>query len=75
MTWTIYIDFSSPFPRRLHENLALIGQAVSVEKIYENGGHMHVYIPGAGADTPLSNLFSLTVLFSQFSPLLQAFLI
>ena len=35
VTWTIYINFRSPFPRRLHKNLALIGQAVSEEKTFE----------------------------------------
>ena len=49
-------------------NLALIGQAVSVEKMFENGGHIQVYSPGAGADNPLGSIFfSLTVLFSQYS--------
>ena len=38
VTWTIYVNFRSPFPRRLHIKLALIGQAVSEEKIFENGG-------------------------------------
>ena len=36
VTWTIYINFRSPFPRRLHIKLALIGQAVSEEKTFEN---------------------------------------
>ena len=35
VTWTNYIYFHSPFPRRLHINLALIGQAVS-EETFEN---------------------------------------
>ena len=35
MTWTIYINFRFPFPRRLHINFALIGQAVSEEKMFE----------------------------------------
>ena len=35
VTWTIYTNFRSPFPRRLHINLALIGQAVSEEKMFE----------------------------------------
>ena len=35
VTWTIYINFRSPFQRRLHINLALIGQAVSEEKMFE----------------------------------------
>ena len=33
-------------------NFALIGQVVS-EKMFENNGHIHVYIPGAGADNSL----------------------
>ena len=35
VTWTIYINFRSPFLRMLHINLALIGQTVSEEKIFE----------------------------------------
>ena len=35
MTWTIYTNFGSPFPRRLHINLALIGLVVSEEKTFE----------------------------------------
>ena len=31
VTWTNYTNFCSPFPRRLHKNLALNGQAVSEE--------------------------------------------
>ena len=38
VTWTIYINFRSRFPRRLHINLALNGQAVSEEKTFENCG-------------------------------------
>ena len=59
VTWTIYINICSPFPRRLHMKfVALIDQAV--QKMFENGGHIQVYSPGAGA-------------VSQFSPLLQVF--
>ena len=36
VTWTIYINFRSPFTRRLHIKVALIGQAVSEEKTFEN---------------------------------------
>ena len=50
MTRTIYINFLSPFPRRLHINLALIGQAVLEKKIFENGGHIYVYSPEADAE-------------------------
>ena len=35
VTWTIYINFCSPFPRRLHIKLALISQVVSEEKTFE----------------------------------------
>ena len=35
MTWLICTNFHSPFPRRLHKNLALIGHAVS-GVIFEN---------------------------------------
>ena len=38
VTWTIYTNFRSPFPMRLHIKLALIGQVVSEEKTFENGG-------------------------------------
>ena len=48
------------------------GQAILEEKSFENVGHIHVYIPGAGAHQPSGvNYFSLTHKFSQFSPLLQ----
>ena len=35
MTWSIYTNFGSPFPRRLHRILALIGQALSEKKIFD----------------------------------------
>ena len=35
VTWTIYINFRSPFLRMLHMKFALIGPAVSEEKIFE----------------------------------------
>ena len=52
VTCTIHINFVC--------NLPLIGQAVSEKKVFENNGHIHVYSPGAEADTPLplgSNVF------------------
>ena len=71
VTWTIYFELSFPLPKEaLHKNLALIGQAVLEKKIFENGCHIHEYSPGAVADNPLGSFFSLTHLFSQFSPLL-----
>ena len=48
VTWTIYTNFGSPFPRRIH----LIGQALS-EKMFKNNGHVHVYSPMEGVDNPL----------------------
>ena len=41
--------------------------------MFENNGYVHVYIiaSGQGQTTPWGQLFSLTVLFSQYSPLLQ----
>ena len=62
-SWSCDLDhlykLSFPLPKEApHKNLALIGQAVSVEKMFENGGHIHVYSPGAGADNPLgTNVF------------------
>ena len=42
-------------------------------KMFENNGYIHVYSTGAGADNPGGKLFSLILLFSQYSPLLQVF--
>ena len=36
VTWTIYTNFDSPFTRRFHINLRLIGQVVLEEKMFEN---------------------------------------
>ena len=35
VTWTIYTNLRSPFPRRLHKNFALIGLAVLENKMFE----------------------------------------
>ena len=48
VTWTIYIDFLSPLPRRLHINLALIGLAVLVEKTFEIVGGQQTTMPDHG---------------------------
>ena len=37
VTLTIYTNFGSPFPRRLHINFALIGQAISEERMFDGG--------------------------------------
>ena len=39
-----------------------------------NNGYIYVYNPGVGADNPLGSFVLFTVLFSQYSPLLQVFL-
>ena len=52
MTWTIYINFVPPSQGGSLLNLSLIDQAVSVEKMFENGGHIYVYSPGQGQTTP-----------------------
>ena len=59
--WSCDLDhlykLSCPF-RKEAQIWALIGQAVSVEKMFENGGHIHVFSPGARTDNPLgSNIF------------------
>ena len=53
VTWTIYINFRSPLPGRLHIRCDFDWPAVSVNKMFENGGHLHVYSPEEGADNPL----------------------
>ena len=34
--------------------LASIGKAIFEKKNFENGGHIHVYSPGEGADIPVA---------------------
>ena len=41
----------------LHIKLALIGQVVSEEKMFEYYGNIHVYCPGVGAYEPLGPFF------------------
>ena len=69
VTCTIYINFLC--------NLTLIGQAVSEKKVFENNVHIRVvYIAsGQGQTTPYpwGQMFSFTVLFSQFSHSLNVF--
>ena len=43
------------------------------KKIFENGGHIHVFSPGQKQTTPGVKFLSLTQLFSKFSPLLHVF--
>ena len=72
VTWTIYINFLSHCPCRLHMKFGIeFGQVVSEKKMFENNGYINVYSPGQGQTTPWGQFF-LTVLFSQYySPLLQ----
>ena len=51
------LSFSIP-KEAPHEIWLLIGRAVLEKKILENGGHVHLYNPGAGADNPLVSFFS-----------------
>ena len=55
VTLTMFIYFLSPSQRSLHINVALISQAVLEKRVFENGGHIHVYSPRAGADNPLGS--------------------
>ena len=69
---TIYINFLSHFSREIHIYFTLIGQLVS--EMFENNGLIRICIqPMTGADKPRRSFFSLIVLFSQYSPLLQVF--
>ena len=52
VTCTIFKYFLFAFQRRLNIKFALIGKAVLEKKIFENGGHIHVYSPGAVQTTP-----------------------
>ena len=78
-SWSCDLDhlykLSLPLPKEApHEIWLWLAKRVLDRKIFENGLHIHVYSPGAGADNPLvSTFFSLTQLFSQLSPLLQVF--
>ena len=42
-------------------DLALIGRTVLEKKIFENGGHIQVNSPWAGADNPLGSNLALNV--------------
>ena len=50
VTWTIYINFRSPFRKRLHLKFGLIGQVV-LEKIFEDSGYITYIVPGQGQTT------------------------
>ena len=60
-SWSCDLDhlykLSFPLPKKAqHKQLVLTGQAFSVEEMFENGGHIHVYSPGAD-NTLGSNFF------------------
>ena len=44
---------------------------LNTEKMFENADHIHVYSLWAGAETPGSFFFIISI--SQYSPLLQVF--
>ena len=53
VTWAIYINFLSHFPRRLHMNLALIGHGVLRRRALKILA-IYMYIaPGQGQTPPL----------------------
>ena len=58
VTCTIYINFLSHFPRRIHMKFGIDWPMVSEKKMFENNGHIHVYSPRTGADKPLRSFFS-----------------
>ena len=50
----MFYKFMSPLPKGNSTwKLALIGQAISEKKRFENNGHIHVYSPRAGSEAPL----------------------
>ena len=54
---TIYINFLSHFPRRLHTKFGFDWPKIS-EQMFDYNRYIHVYSPGTGADNPLgSNSF------------------
>ena len=53
VTWAIYKNFLSHFPRRLHMKFGFDWLWGFEKKSFENIGHRHIYNPGAGADNPL----------------------
>ena len=58
VTCTIYINFLSHSPRRLHMKFGIDWRSGSEMKMFKNNGYIHVYSPGTGADNPLrSNVF------------------
>ena len=54
-------------------NLALIGQAVLKRKIFENGGHIHVYSPGQGQTTPWCQLFFINTIIQSIKSFVASF--
>ena len=64
--YKMYINFLSPFPRRRHIKFGL--DWILEKKVFENGGHIHVYSPGTGADNLRgSNIFISTFIQSILS--------
>ena len=55
------------------KNLALIGQVVSEEKMFEYYGDIYVYCPGVGHMSPWGPFFSESLIFSPTAHFLQDF--
>ena len=56
-----------------HIKLALIGQVVSEENMFEYSGDIHVYCPRVGAYEPLGSIFLESLIFSPTAHFLQDF--
>ena len=65
--WTIYINFLSPFPRRLHMKFSLDLRSGFRKKIFANGGHIHVYSPVSGTDNPLGQMLFIYIIIQSFA--------
>ena len=55
VTCTIYINFQSPFPRRLHIKFGIDWPSGFREDVWKKYGHIHANSPHAGADNPLGS--------------------
>ena len=73
VTLTIYTNFHSPYLTMLHISLALIGQAVSEEKMFENYGHIHDIAPGQGQATPWGQNFLININILSICPFPASF--
>ena len=76
-SWTCDLDYLyihwSPHPKDA-SYMALTGQVVSEEKMFEYYGDIHlIYCPGMGAYEPMGSFFSESLIFSPTAHFLQDF--